>query len=428
VLRLLTGHDTTGDDLPPDAVIVAEDLVPSDVASLDRGRVRGFCTTMGSATSHVAILARSMGLPAIAGMDPRVLDVKPGTRVVIDGDAGTMKVSPSVEEEAEVAQRQREGERRRADERAAAMSPAVTRDGHRVEVAANIGSVAEAARAVEAGGEGVGLLRTEFLFMDRVSAPGEDEQARSYAEIARVLGPERILVVRTLDAGGDKRIPYIAMDGETNPCLGERGIRLMLNRPELFRAQVRGALRASASGKVAIMFPMIATMAEWRAGRELVERERASLALPPVQVGIMIETPAAALIADHFAVDADFFSIGTNDLAQYTLAMDRGNARVAPQVDALHPAVLRLIDRSVAAARAHGRWVGVCGALANDLQAVPVLIGLGVDELSAEVPMVPAVKARIRALSIEECRATARAALEASDASEVRALVEARHG
>jgi phosphocarrier protein FPr len=308
------------------------------------------------------------------------------------------------------------------------MEPATTRDGHRVEVVANIGDLKEAERVPGVGGEGVGLLRTEFLFMERRTAPDEAEQTETYTAIARALGPERILVIRTLDVGGDKPLPYLPMGAEANPFLGERGIRLTLARPELFRAQVRAILRASTAGRVAVMFPMIATLAEWRAGRELVERERAALGLPPLQIGIMVETAAAALMAERFAREADFFSIGTNDLTQYTLAMDRTNPRLAPQVDALHPAVLRLIERTAAGAREHGRWTGVCGALAGDLQAVPVLLGLGVDELSVDVPIVPAVKARVRALSRAECQATAREALDAEDGAAVRAIVAGRHG
>jgi multiphosphoryl transfer protein len=279
----------------------------------------------------------------------------------------------------------------------------------------------------EVGGEGVGLLRTEFLFMERRTAPTEDEQAAVYEAIAQALGPERIVVIRTLDVGGDKPLPYLPMAVESNPFLGERGIRLMLNRPEIFAAQVRAILRASRAGKVAIMFPMVSTLAEWRAARDVVERERLALGVPPLEVGIMIETPSAALLADRFAREADFFSIGTNDLTQYTLAMDRGNPGLAPQVDALHPSVLRLIERTVAGARAHRRWVGVCGGLAGEPQAVPVLVGLGVTELSVSVPVVPAVKARVRTLSLDECRATAQLALDAADGAEVRALVAQRH-
>ncbi|MDQ3139085.1 MAG: phosphoenolpyruvate--protein phosphotransferase, partial [Gemmatimonadota bacterium] len=427
VLHLLVGRDGESDDVPPDSIVVAEDLAPSDAASLDRTRVLGFCTTMGSATSHVAILARGLGIPAVAGIDPRVLEVPSGTRVVLDGDAGTLQPEPSAAQEAEIVRRQEAAERRRAVELAAAAEPAVTRDGHRVEVVANIGDVDEARRVAEVGGEGVGLLRTEFLFLERRTAPTEEEQAAVYEAIARALGPERILVIRTLDVGGDKPLPYLPMAAEANPFLGERGIRLLLNRPEILASQVRAILRASRAGKVAIMFPMISTIAEWRAAREVVERERIALGVPPLPVGIMIETPSAALIADRFAREADFFSIGTNDLTQYTLAMDRTNPGLAPQVDALHPAVLRLIERTVAGAHAHARWVGVCGALAGDPQAVPVLVGLGVDELSASVPSVPAVKAQVRALSLEECRATAELALDAADGAEVRALVVRRH-
>jgi phosphocarrier protein FPr len=427
VLHLLVGREEMAHDVPPDSIVVAEDLAPSDAASLDRTRVLGFCTTMGSATSHVAILARGLGIPAVAGIDPRVLEVPSGTRVVLDGDTGTLRPKPSAAEEAEIVRRQESTARRRAAELAVAAEPAVTRDGHRVEIAANVGAVDEARRVPEVGGEGVGLLRTEFLFLERRTAPTEDEQATVYEAIARALGPERIIVIRTLDVGGDKPLPYLPMATEANPFLGERGIRLLLNRPEVFAIQVRAILRASRAGKVAIMFPMVSTIAEWRAARDVVERERIALGVPPLEVGIMIETPSAALLADRFAREADFFSIGTNDLTQYTLAMDRTNPGLAPQVDALHPSVLRLIDRAVAGAHAHRRWVGVCGGLAGDPRAVPVLVGLGVDELSVSVPIVPAVKAQVRTLSLDECRATAQLALDAVDAAEVRELVGRRH-
>ncbi|HJR67471.1 MAG TPA: phosphoenolpyruvate--protein phosphotransferase [Gemmatimonadaceae bacterium] len=427
VLHLLVGRDDTPHDVPADSIIAAEDLAPSDAATLDRTRVRGFCTTMGSATSHVAILARGLGIPAVAGIDPRVLDIPNGTRVILDGDAGTLHMGPTAAEEGEIAKRQAVAARQRTADLAVAAEAAVTRDGHRVEVVANIGDEKEARQVPEVGGEGVGLLRTEFLFMERRTAPDEEEQTRAYEAIARALGPDRILVIRTLDVGGDKPLPYMPMGAEANPFLGERGVRLSLNRPEPFRAQIRAILRASKVGKVAMMFPMISTLAEWRAARQLVEQERAALGVPRIQVGIMVETSSAALMADRFAEDADFFSIGTNDLTQYTLAMDRTNPRLASQVDALHPAVLRLIESTVTGARKHKRWVGVCGALAGDLQAVPVLVGLGIDELSVSVPIVPAVKARVRALVLSECRETARQALDAADGAEVRALVAKRH-
>ena len=427
VLHLLVGRDGTPPEVPMESIVVAEDLAPSDVAGLDRTRVRGFCTTTGSATSHVAILARGLGVPAVAGMDPRVLELPSGARVALDGDAGTLRRDPSPAEEAEIAARQASAARRRAAELAVATQPAVTRDGHRVEVAANVGDVDEARRVPEVGGEAIGLLRSEFLFLERRTAPSEDEQTAAYEAIIRQVGPERLVVIRTLDVGGDKPLPYLPVAAEANPFLGERGIRLLLNRPELFATQVRAILRASLAGKVAVMFPMISTMAEWRAARELVELQRLALGVPPLPVGIMIETPSAALLADRLAQEADFFSIGTNDLTQYTLAMDRTNPGLAPQVDALHPSVLRLIERAVAGAHAHGRWVGVCGAAGGDPQAVPVLVGLGVDELSASVPLIPAVKAQVRTLSLEECRETARLAVDAVDGAEVRGLVARRH-
>ncbi|MEP7066603.1 MAG: phosphoenolpyruvate--protein phosphotransferase [Gemmatimonadota bacterium] len=426
VLHILSGAHGVAPEIPPESIIVAEDLAPSDAASLDRTRVRGFCTTSGSATSHAAILARGLGIPAVAGIDARVLDLAPGTRVILDGDAGVLRPEPSDAEVETIARRREADEGRRGRELAVSGEPATTIDGHRIHVYANIGDTAEAAAVVQAGAEGVGLLRSEFLFMRREHAPNEDEQAQSYASIASALGPDRILVIRTLDVGGDKPLTYLPMAAEANPFLGERGIRLTLNRPEIFRAQIRAILRAASSGKVAIMFPMIATLAEWRRARELVEAERALLGTAPIPIGIMVETPAAAVMADQFAREADFLSIGTNDLTQYTLCMDRGNPQLAPQLDALDPAVLRLIAQTAKGGHEHKRWVSVCGALAGDPDAVPVLLGLGVDDLSVDIPVVPAVKARVRSLSMLDCRAIARAALDADDGAGVRAIV-ARH-
>lgn len=423
VLHLLAGREHAPHDIPADAIVIAEDLAPSDAASLDRTRLRGFCMTLGSATSHAAILARALGIPAVAAIDPRALDVASGTRALLDGTRGVLQLDPSEGDEASAAKQQRVDEDRRRTERALALNPAVTTDGHRIEVVANIGSVDEAEQVALSGGEGVGLLRTEFLFMERRTAPDEEEQTRAYEAIARALGPERILVIRMLDVGADKPLSYLPLATEPNPFLGERGIRLLLNRRDVFEAQVRAILRASRAGRIAVMFPMIATFAEWTAARDMVERVRRDLGVPPIPVGIMVETAAAALLADVFAEEAAFFSIGTNDLTQYTLAMDRSNPRFAPEVDGLHPAVLRLIDRAVAGAHARGRWVGVCGALAADPQAIPILIGLGVDELSVAVPALSAAKAQIRTLDLERCRRLARQALAASDAPDVRALV-----
>jgi phosphocarrier protein FPr len=272
------------------------------------------------------------------------------------------------------------------------------------------------------GGEGVGLLRSEFLFMGRSEAPTEDEQYEAYAAIARAVGPERPLIIRTLDVGGDKPLAYVPIPAEASPFLGERGIRVGLNRPELLRTQLRAILRASEHGLVHVMFPMVATLPELRATRRMLEEERERLGVPPVQVGIMIEIPAAALMARQFAREVDFFSIGANDLTQYTLAMDRGHPKLAPQVDGLNPAVLRLVAMTVEAAEAEGRWVGVCGGIASDQQAVPLLIGLGVSELSVSVPTIPSIKAQIRALDLAACRQLAERAIELETAADVRAL------
>jgi phosphoenolpyruvate-protein phosphotransferase len=292
-----------------------------------------------------------------------------------------------------------------------------------MEIVANIGGVDDAEQTVKLGGEGVGLLRSEFVFMERSSAPNEEEQYETYRRIAETLGPDRPLVIRTLDVGGDKPLSYLPIPKEENPFLGERGIRVGLDRPEILRTQLRAILRASTAGKVLVMFPMIATLPEWRAARALFEEERARLDVPPIPVGIMVEIPAAALMADQFAAEADFFSIGTNDLTQYTLAMDRGHPKLAPQVDALNPAVLRLIASTVQAAHRHGKWVGICGGVAGDPQAVPLLIGLGVDELSVSIPTIPSVKAQIRGLSRLECEQLALKALEQDTAAAVRSLV-----
>ena len=430
VLHLLVGAEPAARALPAHAIVIAEDLAPSEAAALDRDRVRGFCTTMGSATSHAAIVARGLGIPAVCGIDPRVLDLPEGTRVVLDGDAGLLSTRPSGADEDAVRRRQAHRTAARAEILATATEPAVTRDGHRIEVAANLGDVHDAARVAPMGGDGVGLLRTEFLFMDRRDAPDEDEQTAIYETIVRAVGPGRLVVIRTLDVGGDKPLPYLPAAAEANPFLGERGVRFTLARPALFRLQLRAILRAARTGRVGIMFPMISTLADWRAARALLDEARLALGdrAGEVQVGVMVETTSAALLADHLAREAGFLSVGTNDLTQYALAMDRTNPRLAAQLDALHPAVIALIRHTVLGARAHGRWVGVCGALAGDMSAIPVLVGLGVDELSVDIALLPEVRARIRGLSRAECEDTARAALVAPDAQVVRTLVTERHG
>ena len=426
VLRELTGHRMGRQDLPLGAILVAEDLTPSDAASLDRTRVAGFATTKGGSSSHVAMLARSLDIPAIAGIDPRVLDLPEGTPAILDGFRGVVRIDPSPDERVRVTERRRRLAERRERELAEAFEPALTTDGRRVGVVANIGSPQDARDATAHGADGVGLLRSEFLFFGRPIAPGEDEQAALYAEVARTLDPGQPLVIRTLDVGGDKRLPYLPMPREENPSLGERGIRVGLARPEILRTQVRAILRAASAGaRLRMMFPMIATLRDFRRARELVEGERRSLGVSPVPIGIMVEVPSVALLADRFAEEADFFSIGTNDLTQYTLAMDRGHPKLAPQVDGLDPAVLRLIADAVRAAHERDRWVGICGGLGADPQAVPVLVGLGVDELSVTVPTVPAVKSQVRELSFGQCQELAQRALRCDAAEGVRRLIPA---
>ena len=423
VLRILTGVEATEQKYPKNTILLAEDLTPSDMANLDRERVVGFCTLAGGTTSHVAILARSMGIPAIAGTEPRVLDLANGTPVILDGTKGTLRLNAPTEE---IERTQNQIAKRKAKQAAdlqTAFGPAVTQDGHQVEIVANIGSLKDAEEAVALGTEGVGLLRTEFIFMERSKAPTEDEQTGIYRSIAEVLGPDKPMIVRTIDVGGDKPLPYLAMAHEENPFLGERGIRLGFDQPELQRTQLRAILRASTAGKLRVMFPMIGRVEELRMAKTMLEEERQKLNLPPVEVGIMIEVPSAAVMAEQLAKEVDFFSVGTNDLTQYTLAMDRGHPKLAPFVDGLHPAVLRLIDQAVKGASRSGKWVGVCGGIGSDPQAIPILIGLGVKELSVSVSMIPTIKAQVRSLTLAHCQILASQALGLDSAAAVRDLV-----
>jgi phosphocarrier protein FPr len=426
VLEELTGQRAEKAEIPVGSILVAEDLTPSDTATMDRTRVAGFCTTSGGATSHVAILARSLDIPAVAGIEARALDLPDGSRVILDGAKGTVRINVTEEEVEAIRERQARHAERREAELATADQPAVTADGHRVEVVANIGGLDDAVAAMDMGAEGVGLLRSEFVFMGRASAPTEDDQAGVYTAIAETLKPGQPLVIRTLDVGGDKPLRYLPIPREENPFLGERGIRVGLDRPDILRTQVRAILRAAAAGaKLQVMFPMIATMEDFRLAKQVFEEERAKLGVDPVPLGIMVEVPSVAVMADQFAAVVDFFSVGTNDLTQYTLAMDRGHPKLAPQVDGLNPAVLGLIANAVRAAHEHGKWVGVCGGMGSDPQAVPLLVGLGVDELSVSIPAIPSVKAQIRELTLAQCQELAARALTQDSAAAVRALVPA---
>jgi len=422
VLRHMLGEtDVRSTALNEPAILIAEDLTPSDTATLDVDVILGLCTVKGGPTSHTAILARGLGLPAIVGAGEAVLAIADGTASILDGDSGKLYLKPGDADLQAARDLQQQQQRQQDAARATRFAPATTTDGYRVEVAANINRADEAPKAIEAGAEGVGLMRTEFLFLARDSAPTEDEQFEAYRGMAQALG-DRPLIIRTLDIGGDKEVPYLNIPREDNSFLGIRGIRLCLVRPDLFIPQLRAIYRAAAYGKIHIMLPMIATLEEVEQARAIAERVRQELNAPSVPLGIMIEVPSAAIMADYLAQEVDFFSIGTNDLTQYTLAMDRLHPQLARQADALHPAVLRMIDRTVQAARKAGKRVGVCGGIAGDPKGAAILTGLGVAELSVSVPNIAEIKAYIRSRSHAEMQQIAQQALQCRTAAEVRSL------
>jgi phosphocarrier protein FPr/phosphocarrier protein len=424
VLSLLQGQpgSPSGRELPENTILIARELLPSQLVAWDAARLAGICMAAGGATSHVAILAAAMGIPVLVAMGPELLALGDGTTVVLDAEKGVLRIAP---DRAQLTAAESELDRRRerrAAEQTAAQRECWTSDGIRIEVFANVGSVAEAEAAVRNGAEGCGLLRTEFLFLERQSPPVEEEQALEYQRIAAALAG-RPLTLRTLDIGGDKPIPYLPLPHEENPALGLRGVRTSLWRPDLLRVQLRAMLAIRPENQARILLPMITDPAEIRTVRNLLAQEcRAIGRTAPVELGVMIETPAAAVMSDRIAVEADFLSIGTNDLTQYTLAMDRGHPELAARLDALHPAVLRLIARTASAAISHGRRVSVCGGLASDPTAAPLLIGLGVHELSMVPSVIPQLKALISGVSLEMCRDLARQALELESAEAVRSF------
>lgn len=398
--------------LPERAIVLARELLPSQLIALDTSRVAGIAISTGGPTSHVAILAAAIDIPTLVAMGPAILDIADDTALVIDANEGVLHVDPDTAQR-QTAQTQADLQRQqRVAQRAAARREGRTSDGVRIQIFANVGSVAEARIAADHGAEGCGLLRTEFLFLDRQTAPTPDEQVNHYQQIADVFAGQP-LVIRTLDIGGDKPVPYLPLPGEENPALGLRGIRVSLWRPELLREQLRAVLRIEGPAHCRILLPMITEVSEILTVRAMVAsacRELGRAAAIPI--GAMIETPAAALNAGQIARAADFLSIGTNDLAQYTLAIDRGHPQLAVRLNALHPAVLRLIALAVEGARAHDRPIAVCGGLASDPAAAPILIGLGIHELSAVPAAIPQLKSLIGALSMQECRALAAEALE----------------
>lgn len=414
ILLHLLGHQPQSlDELKEPSVVVAHNLTPSDTIHMQTRFAEGFVTDIGGRTSHTAILANSMEIPAVVGLHEITRHVRHGDMIIVDGENGTVIVNPvpdvvdNYRREREIRLAARRGLDNLRDQ------PAQTADGRRIVLAANIDSPEEMKSVLSHGAEGVGLYRTEFLYLDRKDLPTEEDHFQYYARVAQSVLPYPI-IIRTVDIGGDKLMDLgLSRDqkAEPNPFLGLRGIRLCLKHKDLFKTQLRAILRASSVGKVRVMFPMISTVGELRAAKAILEECRQELRNkniafdPRMEVGVMVEVPAAALTADALAAEADFFSIGTNDLIQYTLAVDRVNDEVADLYDPMNPAILRLIMTTVAAARAAGRWVGMCGEMAGDSELTPVLVGLELDELSVSPALVPAVKKVIRDLNFTDCKA-----------------------
>lgn len=424
VLRALAGMAPVATRvLPERAILLADDLLPSQLMSLDASRIAGICLARGGATSHVSIIAAASGIPTLVAAGAAILAVPEATPLVLDAERGWLDVDPPAAEREAAATAAAERAREHARDLAATREPCATLDGVRITVKANVATLDDARQGVAAGAEGCGLLRTELLFVDRREPPGVDEQAAAYQEIAAAL-EGRPLDIRTLDVGGDKPIAYLPMPREDNPALGMRGVRASLWRPDLLRTQVAAILRVDPRSQCRILVPMVNELAELSAVRTLVAEcvaEAGGGAAPPI--GIMIETPSAAMLADRLAAAADFLSIGTNDLAQYALAIDRGHPELADRLDALHPAVLRLMAWVADACRGHGKPVSVCGALGSDAGALPILIGLGINEVSATAAAIPRLKRTARALDAAKCRAFAARALEQESAAAVREML-----
>ncbi|SAL43224.1 multiphosphoryl transfer protein [Caballeronia terrestris] len=421
VLRALGYKNTSARELPDEAVLAADEFTPSDLSSLDRTRVTALVMARGGATSHAAIIARQIGIPALVAVGDALHAVPEGTQVVVDASAGRLEHAPTaLDVERARLERQRLAGVREANRRTSQQA-ATTSDGRAIEVAANIATLDDARTAVENGADSIGLLRTELLFIHRASAPTKDEHKDSYQGIVDAL-QGRTAIIRTLDVGADKEVDYLTLPPETNPALGLRGIRLAQVRPDLLDDQLRGLIAVQPFGTVRILLPMVTDSGELvRLRKRIDELAREIGRTDAIEVGVMIEVPSAALLADQLAQHADFLSIGTNDLTQYTLAMDRCQPDLAAQADGLHPAVLRLIKAAVQGAEKHGKWVGVCGALGGDPVAVPLLVGLGVTELSVDPVSVPGIKARVRNLDYQLCRQRAEDALALESAQAVRA-------
>ena len=412
-----------------EVILVANDLTPSETAQLNLKKVLGFITDLGGRTSHTSIMARSLELPAIVGTSDVTKQVKNGDFLILDAVNNKIYVNPTADiiDELKAVHNQYISEK---DELTKLKDlPAITLDGHQVEVCANIGTVRDVAGAERNGAEGVGLYRTEFLFMDRDSLPSEEEQFQAYKAVAEAMGSQAV-IVRTMDIGGDKDLPYMNFPKEENPFLGWRAIRICLDRKEILHDQLKGILRASAFGKLRIMFPMIISVEEVRELKTELEklkvelREKGQAFDESIEVGVMVETPAAAVIAHHLAKEVDFFSIGTNDLTQYTLAVDRGNEQISHLYNPMSPSVLGLIKQVIDASHAAGKWTGMCGELAGDERATLLLLGMGLDEFSMSAISIPRIKKIIRNTNFEDVKALAEEALAQPTAQELMNLVD----
>jgi phosphoenolpyruvate-protein phosphotransferase/dihydroxyacetone kinase phosphotransfer subunit len=422
-------------ELPEPVILFAEELTPTETSQLDMHMVLGLITISGGPTSHSAILARALGIPAVSGVTPDLQAVEPGTQVGLDGAQGVVWLQPTVEKQRQLQDERRDWLAERTRLLSTSREFAVTRDGQRVEVVANVGNVLDAQTAAENGAEGIGLLRTEFLFLTRTDPPTEEDQFQALCQVGEALtrgGMNNLpIIVRTLDVGGDKELPYLQLAPEANPFLGVRALRLSLRKPDLFLPQVRAILRAGAWYNLRMMFPMVANLDEVIQARKIIEKAHQDLLDEgidhcwPVPTGIMVEIPSAAILSPVIAPQVDFFSIGTNDLTQYTLAAERGNPQLANLSDALHPAILTLIHQVAQASHDAGKWTGVCGELAGDPLAAPVLVGLGVDELSMTPGSIPKVKRILRAVSITQMQELAQNVLAVDGAPAARQIAQA---
>lgn len=431
LLRQLLGIKTISlADVDDNVILCAHDLSPSDTAQIDRGKVAGFVTNIGGRTSHSAIMARSMGIPAVVGLKDIVDKVKAGDFIIVDGTDGKVMVNPPESVIQAYRRKQEAAMTKKREFEKLLHEKSITRDSVQVELVANIGNPEDAKGAIANGAEGVGLYRTEFLYMGRNELPSEEEQFKAYKEVAELFGQNHPVVIRTLDIGGDKELPYLEMPNEMNPFLGYRAIRLCLDQPEIFKTQLRAILRASVYGNVKMMYPMIATLQELRAANAILSEVKQELATENInfnsymEVGIMVEIPAVAALASKFAKEVDFFSIGTNDLVQYTLAVDRMNEKISYLYQPLNPSVLSLIQNVITAAHNEHKWVGMCGEMAGDLTAIPILLGMGLDEFSMSASSVLAARALIRHLSQADAACIAQMVHNMDDAEKIKEYVE----